>query len=64
MDPREIPDLPRYIVALWRIERHMDFKTAEELKEEESRVTLILRENYNIARIERIGDARTVYFQY
>ncbi len=55
MDPTGIPDLPRYIVALWRIERHMDFKTGEELKEDE-------RQHGAIFKTEYLNDLRELYF--
>lgn|GEM_PF-4145738 len=55
MDPTGFPDLPNYIVAVWRVSRTDDFKTAEELITEKILTGAIFN-------TERMEDLRRLYF--
>ncbi|AGB04099.1 hypothetical protein AciM339_0234 [Aciduliprofundum sp. MAR08-339] len=54
-NPVGFPDLPRYIVAVWRVSRTDDFKTAEELITEKTITGAIFN-------TERMDDLRGLYF--
>ena len=52
-DPEGFPDLPDYIVALWRLEPTDDFKTAERLEP---------RQHGQIYRTTNIQELQELYF--
>ncbi len=56
-DPVGFPDLPDYIVALWKVTRDKEFKTAEELVEEEE-----MPPQGVIFNTHNLDDLRALYF--
>ncbi len=54
-DPVGLPDLPGYIVAVWKLRKRTDFKTAAELEEEKHIHGAI----FNTGKLE---DLRALYF--